>query len=66
MLLLHLGFDGLPNVLEYHSLYQGWARGPRRALVAKKIIRAQRHDSIWAGTRGHRVRGQVHLLRPPA
>jgi len=50
MLLLHLGFDGLANVLANHSLYPvtvwALARGPRLALAGKKIFRAQRHVSI--------------------
>ena len=36
MRLLHLSFDGLPNVLENHSLYPVWARGLRLALAAKR------------------------------
>ena len=46
MLLQHLGFDGLTNVLENYSCYLVWARGPRLALAAKMILRAQCHLSI--------------------
>jgi len=66
VLLLDLFFDGLANVLEDHSLYPVWARGPRLALPAKKVFRAQHRVSIRAGTREHRFWGQAHLLRPPA
>ena len=33
MLLLHLRFDGLANVLGDHCLYAVWARGPRLAVT---------------------------------
>ena len=38
MLMLHLGFDGLANVLENHSLYPVWERGSPLALAATKIF----------------------------
>jgi len=66
VLLLDLYFDGLANVLVDQSLYPVWTRGPRLALPPKKVFRAQSRVSIRAGTREHLVRGQAHLLGPPA
>jgi len=66
MLLLHFRFDGLANVLEDYCLYPVWARGPRLALVGKKVFRAHHQVSIPAGTREHKVQGRAHLLLCPA
>jgi len=38
LLLLHVAFDGLANVLENHTLYPVWARGSRLTEVGKKRL----------------------------
>jgi len=66
MLLLYFRFDSVANVLEDHSLYPVWARGPRLALPGKEVFQAHHEVSILAGTREHQVQGQAHLLLRPA
>jgi len=62
MLLLHLYFTGLVNVLEGHILYAVEARDQRHAMGDKKIFRAEFQVRIQARTSGYRVLEQAHLL----
>jgi len=62
MLLLHLYFTGLVNVLEGHILYAVEARDQRRVMGDKKIVRAEFQVRIQARTSGYRVLEQAYLL----